>query len=97
MAFWLTAANGTAQEFSRTRLMVDLENPWEIVYGPDDHLWISENGGKVVRVEPETGVATVVFTASDYFPGDDREDAPCGLGIGANTFGLALHPDFLIR
>ena len=68
MAFWLTAANGTAQEFSRTRLMVDLENPWEIVYGPDDHLWISENGGKVVRVEPATGVATVVFTASDYFP-----------------------------
>jgi len=84
-----------AQDFSRSRISADLENPWEITYGPDDHLWISEKGGKVVRVNPESGEATVVFTAADYFAGSAAERAPCGLGIGRNTFGLALHPDFL--
>lgn len=94
-AFCLHPTVGRTQEFSRSRLMVDLENPWEIVYGPDNFLWVSEQQGKVVRISPSTSQTTTVYAAPDYFGGDDREDAPCGLGVGANTFGLTLHPDFL--
>ncbi len=83
-----------AQDFGRTRIQVGLENPWEITYGPDDHLWVSEQGGRVIRVDPQTKTAEEVFRAGDYFPGSDLEKGPCGLGVGANTFGLALHPDF---
>lgn len=84
-----------AQEFSRNRLQVELESPWEIIYGPDDHLWISEKQGQIVRVSPVTGEATTVFAAADYSGGFDSERAPCGLGVGANTYGMALHPEFL--
>ncbi|GAB5554973.1 MAG: hypothetical protein Sapg2KO_45640 [Saprospiraceae bacterium] len=70
-------------------------NPWEITYGPDDYLWISEEKGTVTRVHPETGLRKKVFTATDYFNGSNSEKAPCGLSIGANTYGLALHPNFL--
>ena len=84
-----------AQTFERSEMAVGLDNPWEIVYGPDGYLWISDKSGKVVRVNPETGQNSTVFIADDYYGGHNSEKAPCGKGIGRNTFGLALHPDFL--
>ncbi len=83
-----------AQSFTRTRLAIELENPWEVIWGPDNYLWISEKGGSVVRVDPDSGEKAIVYTASDYFSGDKSEKGPCGLSIGRGTFGLALHPDF---
>jgi len=35
-----------AQTFTRSVLPGNLDTPWEIIYGPDDFLWISESGGK---------------------------------------------------
>lgn len=84
-----------AQTFTRSVLPFPVFNPWEITYGPDDYLWISERDGTVTRVNPATGLRNKVFTATDYFSGSNSEKAPCGLSIGANTYGLALHPDFL--
>jgi glucose/arabinose dehydrogenase len=84
-----------AQTFTRSVLSSPMDNPWEIIYGPDDFLWVTEKFGTVTRVNPITGIKHVVYTASDYFSGDNSEDAPCGRPIGANTYGLALHPDFL--
>lgn len=92
----LFTLSGTAQTFVRTELPTSLTTPWEITYGPDDHLWITEEGGKVSRVNPYTGDKTVVYTASDYFGGSPLENSVLcpNLSIGAGTLGLALHPDF---
>ncbi|MDQ6609459.1 MAG: PQQ-dependent sugar dehydrogenase, partial [Bacteroidota bacterium] len=39
-----------------------LQYPWEITYGPDDNLWITEaRGYKVYRMNPNTGVKTTIL------------------------------------
>ncbi|MES2629161.1 MAG: PQQ-dependent sugar dehydrogenase [Bacteroidota bacterium] len=84
-----------AQQFTRTQLPTTLESPWEITYGPDNHLWLTESNGRVSRVDPVSGNKSVIFTAPDYFAGSDLENnTACNLTMGTGTFGLALHPDF---
>jgi len=84
-----------AQTFTRSVLPGNLDTPWEIIYGPDDFLWISESGGKISRVNPQSGERTIIFTAKDYYPGSILERPDCGANIGAATYGMALHPDFV--
>ncbi|ANE52280.1 PQQ-dependent sugar dehydrogenase [Flavisolibacter tropicus] len=39
-----------------------LDNPWEVTYGPDNYLWITEaKGYKVYRMDPNTGAKTTVL------------------------------------
>lgn len=35
--------------------------PWELVWGPDDFLWITERPGMVSRVNPETGERRIIL------------------------------------
>lgn len=86
-----------AQQFTRSELTTLLNVPWEITYGPDNFLWISEAGGKVARVDPQSGAKTLIYTAPDYFGGSLLEQSPLCFNptIGAGTLGLTLHPDFL--
>ena len=58
-----------------------LNNPWEIVFGPDGEIFFSERDGRVWKIE-EFGEAKVIQT----FP-------KSGAGEGG-TLGLALHPEF---
>ncbi len=86
-----------AQVFKRTELSTTITTPWEITYGPDGFLWISEDGGTVSRVDPMNGNKTKVYIAPDYFGGSKLEQSTLCFkpAIGAGTLGLALHPDFL--
>lgn len=86
----------SAQGFIRSELPTELVGPWEMTYGPDDHLWITEAEGKVSRVHPETGAKQEVYSAPDFFDGSPLEQSPnCGMPpIQAGTLGLALDPDF---
>lgn len=74
-----------------------LTQPWEITYGPDDFLWLTQANGTVTRVDPNSGASTNVFVASDYFSGSPLENLNACFtpNIGSGTLGLALHPDFL--
>ncbi|MDD2984528.1 MAG: PQQ-dependent sugar dehydrogenase [Crocinitomicaceae bacterium] len=85
-----------SQTFTRSELSTAVSTPWEIMYGPDDFLWITESGGRVSRVDPSNGAKTVIYTAPDYFGGSPLENSPhCpNSAIGSGTLGLALHPDF---
>ncbi len=91
-----TAISIQSQSFVRSELPTQLSTPWEISYGPDNHLWVTESGGRVSRIDPSNGDKTVVFEASDYFAGSPLENSPfCpNLVIGKGTHGMALHPDF---
>ena len=60
-----------------------LADVWEMIYGTDQHIWITERSGKVSRVNPETGVKTLVFTVPDVV----------GRGEGG-LLGMAMHPQF---
>jgi len=86
-----------SQTFTRSELQTELTTPWEISYGQDNFLWLTEKGGKISRVNPSTGDKTIVFTASDYFSGSSLENSTeCpNKGIGVGTLGMALHPDFM--
>lgn len=85
-----------AQGFTRSELGATLRTPWELTYGPDNFLWVTDSGGKVSRIDPAVGTKTVVYTAGDYCPGSPLEKSPLCFqpNIGVGTLGLALHPDF---
>lgn len=91
---WISTS---AQSFIRSELPTILDTPWEMTYGQDGYLWITEKGGKVSKVDPVTGNKTTVYTCPGYFGGHACES--CTLcfqpQIGAGTLGLTLHPDFL--
>jgi aldose sugar dehydrogenase len=60
-----------------------LNFPWEILWGPDNFIWMTERGGKISRVNPVTGTVTNVFTITEV--------ATNGEG---GLLGMVLHPNF---
>jgi trimeric autotransporter adhesin len=90
--------------FQLTNLQTGLNDPWEITYGPDGYLWVTESKGyKVYRVNPSSGTKTTALDISQnstFLPLADRtfnlqfnfsgQGNPQG-GLA----GLALHPDFM--
>lgn len=67
-----------------TRVVRDsLFIPWELVYGPDDHVWFTQKNGYVCRLNP---VTTHIDTLL-------HEPAVQVLGEGG-MLGMALHPNF---
>jgi glucose/arabinose dehydrogenase len=95
--FSLSFISIRAQSFLRSELSTSLTSPWEITYGPDDFLWLTEADGKVCRVDPTSGNKLAVYTATDYFNGDVSETwTLCHQpAIQKGTLGLALHPLFM--
>jgi PQQ-dependent dehydrogenase (s-GDH family) len=64
----------------------ELEDPWEVAWGPDGSLWITERTGKrVVRIDPADGSRKVAVTIDDVY----QTLAQDGL------LGLALDPGLL--
>lgn len=64
-------------------LTENLNFPWEILWGPDNFIWITERGGRVSRVNPSTGAVTPLLTIPDV-----QAQGEGGL------LGMVLHPDF---
>jgi glucose/arabinose dehydrogenase len=60
-----------------------LDTPWEIFWGPDDHIWFTERQGTVSRINPATGQRNIILTITDII-----ETGESGL------LGLTLHPEF---
>lgn len=75
-----------AVPFTQSILISDLQAPWEITWGPDDMLWVTErSAGRIVRVNPADGtISTAIELADVYAPG--WQDG---------LLGLALHPELL--
>ena len=68
-----------------SRVVADsLDIPWEILWGPDDHIWMTERYGRVSRVNPETGDQDVILDLSS----DVYQNSESGM------MGMVLHPDF---
>ncbi len=64
-------------------LISGLNTPWEILWGPDNHIWFTERAGSVSRLNPETGENQLIMTIPEVY-----EFGEAGL------LGMALHPNF---
>jgi PQQ-dependent dehydrogenase (s-GDH family) len=81
------AAAPSLGSFAMRVVRAGLDAPWEVRWGPDDQLWISERTGKrVVRVDPASGALSVALEVADAY----RASAQDGV------LGLALHPLLLL-
>src|SRR5688572_13696345 len=62
-------------------IVTGLNVPWEMIYGNDGHLWITERSGLVSRINPVTKTKTQILdlTTSVFVFGE------------AGLLGLALH------
>jgi PQQ-dependent dehydrogenase (s-GDH family) len=79
------AVPGT-ERFVRRALASGLENPWQMRWGPDGRLWVTERtAGRVVRVNPADGSRAVALTIPDLVQHHGQD----------GLLGLALHPDLL--
>jgi len=59
-----------------------LDAPWEVTWGPDDRLWITERRGRrIVRVNPADGTRSVAATINEVHQSGAQE----GLLGGAQT------------
>jgi glucose/arabinose dehydrogenase len=68
----------------KTRVLtMGLSHIWEMVYGPDQQLWITERGGKISRVNPETGAITLLLNVPDVVPNGE-----------GGLLGMAINPQF---
>lgn len=61
----------------------NLNFPWEILWGPDNQIWMTERGGKISRFNPSTGAVSPVFTISDVVSNGE-----------GGLLGMVLHPNF---
>jgi len=64
-------------------LTENLHFPWEILWGPDNKIWMTERGGRISRVDTANGKVTPVFTIAEV-----KAQGEGGL------LGMALHPHF---
>ena len=74
------------ERFSSRVVASGLENPWQMRWGPDGRLWVTERTGKrVVRINPADGSRSVALAIPDAIQRHGQD----------GVLGLALHPDLL--
>ena len=88
-AIVLTTAARTAPpakqpgDFTATVITTGLDTPWDLLWGPDNMIWVSERGGRISRVDPGTGHRTTAGKVAGVLQSGE-----------GGLMGIALHPDF---
>ncbi|HAT47551.1 MAG TPA: glucose dehydrogenase, partial [Flavobacteriales bacterium] len=67
-----------------TNVASGIQLPWEILWGPDDFLWVTSRPGTVYRINPETGATSTVLTKSVTNNGTGEP----------GMLGMAMHPEW---
>lgn len=85
LALFLQPSPVALAQLSFTQRVVkdNLFIPWELIYGPDDHLWFTQKDGYVCRLDPVSGELDTVY----------HEAQSVVIGEGG-MLGMALHPNF---
>lgn len=89
IASCLQLTNAQLLKLDSTKLNVtvvaeNLDTPWEILWGPDDNIWMTEREGLVSRIDPASGNRKILLDISEIVD----ESVENGL------LGMALHPNF---
>ena len=73
-----------AESTLKTKVLAsNLSYPWEILWGPDNMIWMTERNGRISKVNPSNGQVTPLITVPDV-----RSRGEGGL------LGMVLHPQF---
>ncbi|HWR47333.1 MAG TPA: glucose/sorbosone family PQQ-dependent dehydrogenase [Pseudonocardiaceae bacterium] len=81
-----SGATRLGEPFAFRVLTTGLADPWEITWGPDGFLWVTEKTGKrVTRVNPSDGSKTTVITIADVYSTESQD----------GLLGMAFAPNFL--
>ena len=81
-----TIVTNPPEKFAMRVVTSGLEGPWEIIWGPDQQLWVTERRGRrVIRVNPVDGTRSTLLTLHEVHQSVTQD----------GLLGLALHPDFL--
>lgn len=72
---------GTLVDTSTVISGIDI--PWTLIWGPDNHLWMTERFGRVSRVNPQNGQQQVLLSLTD-----------CQASGESGLLGMALYPSF---
>ena len=67
-----------------TNVASGIQLPWEILWGPDDFLWVTSRPGTVYRIDPESGETSTVPTKSVTNNGSGEP----------GMLGMAMHPEW---
>jgi len=86
LCFTAVAFQQQREGFTFRVVTTGLQNPWEITWGPDQNLWVTERTGKkVTRVNPSDGTKTTMVTIDEVFQNHGQD----------GLLGMALHPGLL--
>lgn len=66
-------------------IAIGLDVPWEITWGPDDHIWLTERSGSMKRINPITGNTTTILDYKSKVIND----------FESGMLGFCFHPDFI--
>lgn len=67
-----------------TRVVADnVFIPWELVYGPDKHIWFTQKNGYICRVEPVSRKVDTLY-----------HETNTAVVSESGMMGMVLHPDF---
>ncbi len=69
--------------FSARIVKDNLFIPWEIIYGPDDHIWFTQKNGYICRLDPVSGQLDTIY-----------HEAQTVINNEGGMLGMALHPAF---
>lgn len=74
------------EPFKAHVVVAGLDAPWDMVWGPDNYLWVTERKtASILRINPVTGAKQVAATLNNVHIGPQHE----------GVLGLALSPSFM--
>src|SRR5688572_2033025 len=80
------ALQNAPERFSMRVVTTGLENPWEIAWGPDNQLWVTERRGKrVTRINPADGMKSIAVRIPEVHESVGQD----------GLLGMALNPGLL--
>ena len=81
-----TLVTNPPERFTMRVVATGLDGPWEVAWGPDRQLWVTERRGRrVVRINPADGARSTLVTLPEVHQSVGQD----------GLLGLALHPDLL--
>lgn len=66
-------------------VVTGLDIPWDLVWGPDDHIWFTERAGKVKKVDPVSGNTVTILDITNVVVNGSGEPG---------LLGMLFHPDW---
>lgn len=77
------SSNGVKAQMTTRVIADDLFIPWELVYGPDAHIWFTQKNGYICRLDPVSENLDTLYHETNVVVQNE-----------GGMLGMALHPDF---